>query len=68
MTFNVFSDKVEASDFVVCNVAIAICLPVGSLRILLAAHRKNGLRLEDWFALLALLTFLTYTSINLWSK
>ena len=68
MTFNVFNNSEEGTGFVVAVVSIPICFFAVFLRFLSTTRAGRKINVEDWFALLALLTFLVYTSIDLWSK
>ncbi|KAF4625320.1 hypothetical protein G7Y89_g12848 [Cudoniella acicularis] len=67
MGLNVFHDSDEGTGFVVGIVAIPICVFATFLRFVSTSRAGRTLGLEDWFALLALLAFLAYTGLDLWT-
>ena len=68
MAFHVFNNNEEGAAFVVAVIAIPICFFATLLRFVSTVRSARTIGAEDWFALVALLTFLVYTSIDLWSK
>ena len=68
MAPQIFTDHEQCSNFIVAVVAIPVTVFVVSLRVLSTVRAGKGVGRENWFALLALLAFLVYASIDLWSK
>ena len=68
MAFNVFNNNEEGAAFVVSVITIPICFFATLLRFISTAGSGRKIGAEDWFALVALLAFLVYTCIDLWSK
>ena len=68
MGFNVFNDSEAATGFVLAVLAMPICCLATGLRFVSTKRAGKKIGMEDWFALLALVTFLIYTSIDLWSE
>ena len=68
MAFHVFDDSTQGAILVLSCITLPLCTLATILRFGMSrrASRKNGL--EDWFALGALITFITYTAIVLRSK
>jgi hypothetical protein len=68
MAFHVFDDGEQGANFVVAVVAIPVTITVVCLRVLSTVRAGKGVGLENWFALLALVAFLGYASLDLWSE
>jgi hypothetical protein len=67
MAFNVFDERDHGICFVVAIVFMPITIFATGLRFWLTRLPGRKVSLEDWFALLALITFLVYASITVWS-
>lgn len=68
MSFNVFHESEHGTAFIVAVVSIPISVLVVFVRVLSTVRASKKIGMENWFALLALVTFLVYASIDLWSK
>lgn len=68
MAVSIFIDHEQCTNFIVAVVAIPVTISVVSLRVLSTVRAGKGVGQENWFALLALLAFLVYASIDLWSE
>lgn len=66
--WNVFDRAEYRAAFFVCVLTAPICILATILRFVTTKRTSRKLGLEDWFALLALLPYLTYTVMLLWSK
>ncbi|KAK4224655.1 hypothetical protein QBC38DRAFT_485052 [Podospora fimiseda] len=66
MAFNVVHEHEQLTNFIVALVAVPITIIVVTLRVLASVRQRKGVGLENWFAVLALLAFLVYASIDLW--
>ncbi|KAK3985463.1 hypothetical protein QBC44DRAFT_275096 [Cladorrhinum sp. PSN332] len=66
MSFHVFDQNEQFTNFIVAIVAIPITIIVVFLRVLSTVRAGKGVGLENWFAVLALVAFLFYASIDLW--
>ena len=66
--WNVFDRYEYRAGFFVCIITAPICILATILRFVATRRTSRKLGLEDWFALLALLPYLTYTVMFLWSK
>lgn len=62
-------DQIEARlAFVACIITPGFCILGTALRFLDAIKSRRRINCEDWCALGALLSFLAYTTMTLWSK
>jgi hypothetical protein len=68
MAFEVFENRDESIGFIVIIVAIPICVTAVALRFLCSRLPGRKIGWEDWLALLALIAFLAYSCIDLYSK
>ncbi|KFA71230.1 hypothetical protein S40288_03867 [Stachybotrys chartarum IBT 40288] len=66
MPFNVFHDPQQGAGFVVCVVTIPLCLVATILRFIGTIRASRNILWEDWFALIALIFHLAYTSTFLY--
>ncbi|KAI1169503.1 hypothetical protein F4777DRAFT_572916 [Nemania sp. FL0916] len=67
MAFELFRDPFQGAIFVLCLVAIPITSLVTLLRLLNAARSREKINIEDWFTLVALLSFLFHAGVALWN-
>ncbi|KXX79393.1 hypothetical protein MMYC01_204076 [Madurella mycetomatis] len=66
MSFNVFNESEHGTAFIVAVVSIPVSVLVVFVRVLSTIRTSRKIGMENWFALLALVTFLAYASIDLW--
>lgn len=66
--WDVFDRYEYRAGFFVCVITAPICILATILRFVATKRTSRKLGLEDWFALLALLPYLTYTVMFMWSK
>lgn len=68
MALHVFEDSAQRSTFIICVVSMPICTGATIFRFVSTRKAQRTIGWEDWFALLALVFYLSYTSMTLWSK
>ncbi|KAH8773863.1 hypothetical protein F5883DRAFT_548704 [Diaporthe sp. PMI_573] len=67
MTFAVFTNSAQGATFVLCIVGIPITILVTVFRFIGTRRARRKVNLEDWFALVALISFLVHSSTALWT-
>ena len=68
MTLDVWRDSQQSAGFIICVLTLPICTIATALRFVATAKSKREYGVENWFALIALVFFLVYTSIFLYRK
>ncbi|KAK8059000.1 hypothetical protein PG994_009448 [Apiospora phragmitis] len=64
---NVFVDPLQGAVFLICILTIPICTLATTLRFFNTKRSGRKVNLEDWFALVALLSFWVHAALSLWT-
>ncbi|KAI0199879.1 hypothetical protein F4808DRAFT_194566 [Astrocystis sublimbata] len=67
MAFTVFQDPYQGAVFVICVIAIPLTASATLVRLIHGGRAVSQINLEDWFALVALVSFLFHAAIALWN-
>lgn len=68
MSLHIFVDPLQGAVFLICILTIPICTAATVLRFTNTRRSGRKVNLEDWFALVALLSFWLHAALSLWSK
>lgn len=67
MSLHIFVDPLQGAVFLICILTIPICTAATVLRFTNTRRSGRKVNLEDWFALVALLSFWLHAALSLWT-
>ncbi|KAH7318290.1 hypothetical protein B0I35DRAFT_238845 [Stachybotrys elegans] len=67
MPFNVFDESLQGAVFLICVITVPICTLITILRFVGTKRAGRAINWDDWFALVALVSFWLHAAVTLWT-